>query len=175
MSLQAAQLPAQTIERSLALGVVAPVGSFAESRTVGPAVRAGVTVGNAENRRTLLRIELEGAWFLSRGAKSGAGYTNRGSLSATSVLASLVVGRRPTEDMAPYFLTGLAIQRLTIPGVRNPYGSTFGVRVGAGLQRRYGTRQWFAEVAPHLALTDFGTNTDFGLAAYIPLLAGIRF
>ena len=129
VALQAALLPAQPIERSIALGVAVPAGDYAKTRTVGPAIRAGFTIGSAETRRARLRIELEGAWLLSRGVNSGVGYADPGSLSAMSVLASLVVGRRPTQGMAPYFLTGLAIQSLTIPGLRNSYGSTFGVRV----------------------------------------------
>lgn len=168
-------LPAQSIERSIALGAVLPAGDYARLRTLGPALRAGVAFGDPEARRVRLRLEFEAAWMLSRGAQSGFVNSDPRSLTAMSLVASAVFGRRPREGSAPYLLTGVALQRLMIQGQRNPYGSTFGLRVGAGLQRRVAGRQYFAELAPHLALTDFGTGTDFGTAAYVPIVVGVRF
>lgn len=168
-------LRAQPVERSVALGVVLPAGDYAQFRTIGPAVRAGVAFGDPEARRIRLRVEFEAAWLLSRGPKPGFAKSDPGELTATSLLVSAVVGRRPIEGFAPYFIAGVALQSLTIPGRRNPYGSTLGLRVGAGIQRRVAARQYFVEIAPHLALTDFGTAGDFGTAAYVPLVVGLRF
>lgn len=168
-------LRAQPIERSVALGVVLPAGDYSQFRTIGPAVRAGVAFGDPDVRRVRLRVEFEAAWLLSRGARSGFANSDPGSLTAMSLLASGVFGRRPREGFAPYLITGIAIQSLTIPGQRNPYGSTFGLRVGAGIQRRVARRQYFGEIAPHLALTDFGAGSDFGTAAYVPIVVGLRF
>lgn len=170
-----ARLRAQPVERSVALGVVLPAGDYAQFRTIGPAVRVGVAFGDPDERRVRLRVEFEAAWLLSRGARSGFANSDPGSLTAMSLVASGVFGRRPREGFAPYLIAAVALQSLTIPGRRNPYGSTLGLRVGAGLQRRVGTRQYFVEIAPHLALTDFGTGDDFGTAAYVPLVVGLRF
>ncbi len=168
-------LRAQPVERSVGLGLTLPAGDYAKFRTIGPAVRAGVAFGDPDTRHVRLRLEFEAAWLLSRGSKPGFANSDPGSLTATSFLASAVFGRRPREGFAPYFITGVALQSLTIPGRRNPYGSTIGLRVGAGMERRVAARHYFVEIAPHLALTDFGTGGDFGTAAYVPLVVGLRF
>ena len=170
-----ASLGAQPVERSLALGVVLPAGDYARLRTIGPAVRAAVAFGDLETRRVRLRLELEGVWLRSRGARPGVANSDPGSLTALSVVATGVFGPRSRGGVAPYVIAGVALQSLTIPGTRNPYGSTLGLRVGVGLQRHVGERSVFFEIAPHLALTDFGTGQDFGAAAYVPLVVGFRF
>jgi hypothetical protein len=87
----------------------------------------------------------------------------------------MVVGARGAPRVAPYFLVGLGVERLAVTGARNPYGLTLGGRAGIGLQWRLGPRTLFAEITPHIAATDFGTGTDFGTAAHVPIALGIRF
>ena len=98
-----------------------------------------------------------------------------GTFRTVSGMASMVVGARGTPAVAPYLVVGMGLQTMSVVGVTNPYGLSFGVRGGVGLEWHVGRRTMFAEVSSHAAVTDFGTTSDFSLATYIPLTIGIRF
>jgi hypothetical protein len=168
-------LGAQSVERSLAVGLAIPTGGLGAQRTAGPALRAAATFGDRQRRHVRLRLELEGAWLIGDERRAGSGSWRTGTMRTVSGLASMLVGATGTPAVAPYFVVGVGVQRMSIVGVTNPYGLTFGVRGGAGLQWQVGRRTMFAEVSSHAAATDFGTTSDFSLATYIPLTIGIRF
>jgi acyl-CoA synthetase (AMP-forming)/AMP-acid ligase II len=86
-----------------------------------------------------------------------------------------LLGATAAAPVSPYGLVGLAVERLAITGSRNPYGSTVGLRAGLGARWRLRDRLIFAEVAPHVALTDFGTGRDFDVGVRVPLVVGIAF
>jgi hypothetical protein len=168
-------LRAQSLESSVALGVAVPNGGLGKNRTAGPVLRGAVTFGDRQRRHVRLRLALESAWLLERGARPSTPTSNNGTFRSLSALASIVVGARGTPAIAPYFLAGLGVERLAVVNVTNPYGATLGFRAGVGMQWRVGSHTMFAEITPHLAATDFGTGTDFGTASYVPIVLGIRF
>ena len=170
-----ARICAQTLEPSVALGVAVPTGGLSAQRTAGPLVRGAVTFGDRQRRHVRLRLELEGAWLVGGERRAGSGSWSAGTFRAISGLATLVVGARGSPAVAPYLIVGMGLQRMAVSGATNPYGMTFGVRGGAGLQWRVGKRTVFAEVSSHAAATDFGTTSDFSLATYVPITIGIRF
>ena len=169
------RVSAQSVEPSLALGVAVPTGGLGAQRSAGPLLRAAVTLGNRERRHVRFRLELEGAWLVGDERRAVSRSWSAGMFRAVSGLATMVVGARGTPTVAPYLIIGMGLQRLSVVGVTNPYGMTFGVRGGAGLQWRVGSRTMFAEVSSHAAATDFGTTSDFSLATYVPITIGIRF
>ena len=166
---------AQSVEPSLALGVALPTGGLSAQRTAGPVLRAAVALGDRQRRHVRLRLELEGAWLVGDARRAESGSWSAGTFRAVSGLATMVVGATGSPQVAPYLLVGMALQRMAVVGVRNPYGMTIGVRAGVGVQWRVGSRTMFAEVSPHVAATDFGTTSDFSAATYVPVTIGIRF
>jgi hypothetical protein len=174
-TLAVTRVSAQSVEPSLALGVALPTGGLGAQRTAGPLLRAAVTLGDRQRRHVRLRFELEGAWLVGDERRASSGSWSAGTLRAVSGLATMVVGARGSPAVAPYLLVGMGLQRLAVAGVSNPYGMTFGIRGGAGLQWRVGPRTMFAEVSSHAAATDFGTTSDFSVATYVPITIGIRF
>ena len=169
------KVSAQSVEPSLALGVAVPTGGLGARRTAGPVLRAAVTLGDRERRHVRFRLELEGAWLVGDEPRAGSGSWSAGTFRAVSGLATMVVGARGSPTVAPYLIIGMGLQRMSVVGRTNPYGATFGVRGGAGLQWQVGPRTMFAEVSSHAAATDFGTTSDFSLATYVPITIGIRF
>jgi opacity protein-like surface antigen len=167
-------LRAQSVETSLALGAVVPTGDYASRLTVGPVLRGAVAFGDPQVRTVRARIDVEAAWLRSRNPGQDPNYSDSGTLRAVSVMASVIVGASTAERVAPYGLAGIGLQRLSADAA-NPYGTTAGVRIGFGVQWRAGTQRMFAEIAPHWALTDYGTGKDFGFATYVPLVVGVRF
>ena len=167
-------LSAQDIERAVAFGAAVPVGTIGTNRSLGPLLRAGVTLGDRQRRNLRLRLDLEASW-LPGDSRALSGSWSGGTLAAISGFGSMVLGETGDPSTAPYFVLGLGVQRLAITGVANPYGATLAGRIGAGLQFRVGQRMMFAEVVPTLSATDFGSAADFSAGTVIPLVIGIRF
>ncbi len=165
-------LRAQAVEASVAGGLAVPAGGYRRSRAAGPVLRGSVTVG-APERRVRLRGDLEGVWLLDRADRVPA-YSSQGTLRALSAVGSVLIGARGPGP-SPYVSAGLAMQRLTVQGFRNPYGTTLGLRAGAGVRWRVRHLRVHAEVTPHLVLTDFATGSDFGTGGYVPLVLGAGF
>ena len=168
-------LGAQSVERSVAVGIAVPTGGLGVQRTAGPTLRAAATFGDRQRRPARLRLELEAAWLRGDERRPAVSSWSAGTFRAVSGLASIVIGAVGTPRVAPYLTGGLGLQRMSVAGVTNPYGLIFGVRGGAGLQWQVGRRTMFAEVSSHAALSDFGTTSDFATATYIPLTVGIQF
>jgi hypothetical protein len=163
---------AQAGEPSLAAGIAIPTGGLGTERMPGPLLRAGYTFGDHRSSHVRVRLDLEAAWLLAR---AGASTRGRGTFRSVTALASLLLGATAAAPVSPYGLVGLAVERLAITGRRNPYGSTVGLRAGLGARWRLRDRLIFAEVAPHVALTDFGTGRDFDVGVRVPLVVGIAF
>jgi hypothetical protein len=170
-----ARVSAQSVERSVALGVAVPTGGLGAFRSLGPLLRGAVTLGNRERRNVRLRLELESAWLVGDEKRAPSGSWSAGTFHTVSGLAAMIVGARGTPSAAPYLLLGLGMQQMSVEGAKNPYGLSVGVRAGVGLQWRAGRRTMFGELATHAAATDFGTTSDFSLATYVPVAIGIRF
>lgn len=174
--LAGATVHAQSVERSLGIGVAQPTGGLGANRGAGPLLQGAVTLGDRWRRHVRLRLEVEGAWMRGDGAATAGSSWSGGTLRSVGAFAVMVVGDRGApETVAPHLLLGLGLQRMAIPGVANPYGNVLGARVGGGVQWRAGSRTMFAELAAHAAATDFGTTSDFSVATYLPLTVGIRF
>ena len=176
----AAAVPAMTIgaqapQLEVAGGLAVPLGAWGATRTPGPLVRASATLG-APTRVVRFRAEVEGAWLLDQIDRTpgAVGSSQQGNLRAVSAIGSVLVGGT-RAGLAPYVVVGLAAQRLTVAGARNPYGTTAGLRAGAGLRWRFRRVVLHGEVTPHWALTDFGTGRDFGVGAYVPAVIGLSF
>jgi hypothetical protein len=163
---------AQAGEPSLAAGIAIPTGGLGTERMPGPLLRAGYAFGDRQSSHVRLRLDIEAAWLLAR---AGASTRGRGTFRSVSALSSLLVGATAAARVSPYGLVGLAVERLAITGNRNPYGTTVGLRAGLGMRWRLRDRMVFAEVAPHVALTDFGTGQDFDVGVRVPLVVGIAF
>ncbi len=172
--LTARAVPAQSFEPALSLGLVAPLGGLAKQRTVGPVIRGTITVIGDPQRYARLRVELEHATMLERGNADPSIGWRSGTMRATSLTVSLVRGPWDAPNAVAYFVFGVSRQWLAITGTANPYGSTFGTRIGGGVTWRAGGRRIFAEITPHLGFTDFGSS-EFNPVTYIPIVAGIRF
>ncbi len=167
-------LTAQDLERSVAVGAAIPFSGVGTNRSVGPVLRAGVTLGDRQRRHVRLRLDLEGGW-LQGDSLASSGSWSGGTLAAVSGFASMVIGAAGDVRRSPYFVFGLGIQRLAIAGVSNPYGATFAGRIGAGVDFRVGQRLVFAELVPTMSATDFGTTSDYSAVTVIPLMVGVRF
>jgi hypothetical protein len=110
-----------------------------------------------------------------RGADAPGGGSNRGTLRSVGGLASVLVGARGSPKVAPYGLVGFGLERLSVTGVNNPYGTTAALRAGFGVQWRMRTRTMFVEIASHVALTDFATGAEFATGVRVPIAIGVRF
>lgn len=161
-------LRAQSPEPFVAVGVALPSGGLGAQQAPGPVVRGGLTYGDRDRSHVRLRVELEAALLPGRAA-------NRGTFRSGSALVSLLVGTTAAPVVAPYGLVGLAVERLAITGVRNPYGTTVGLRAGLGVRSRVWSRPMFVEVAPHLAVTDFATSRDYSAGVRVPIVVGVAF
>lgn len=159
---------AQSIEPLLAAGVVLPQGGLGTQSRAGPVLRGGLTFGSAQRPSVRLRLEVEGTWLSGRSDQSAR-------FQAVSALASLVLGPSAASRVTPYAVLGIGAERLSRTGVRNPYGTTLALRVGAGLSGIVAGQRVFLEVGPHVALTDFGIGRDYGLGVRVPIMAGVHF
>jgi len=131
-------------------------------------LRGGLTFGSAERLAVRLRVDVEGTWLRGRSDQSA-------KFRAVSALASLVVAPTGVPRVAPYAVLGIGADRLSKTDVLNPYGTTLALRAGAGLSGTIAGQRVFLEVAPHLALTDFGIGRDYGLGVRVPIVAGLLF
>lgn len=164
---------AQTVQVGVSGGLAVPTGAYGRTRVPGPVVRGSITLGGPQ-RRVRFRGDLEGAWLLDQADGASIGSGQQGTIRAVSALAAVVAG--PTGGrVAPYVIAAAGVQRLTVKGTSNPYGTTTGVRAGAGLRVRLGRSAIHAEIASHLALTDFATGRDFDIGSYVPLVVGVSF
>lgn len=168
-------LSAQAAEPSVAIGVAVPTRGLGAQRTIGPLLRGGLTFGDRQLSHVRLRLELEASWLLGREDRRGARAGNSATFRSVSALTTLLVGATRGRSVAPYGLVGFAVERLSLTGFRSPYGSTVGVRAGAGARWRVRSRTMFVEVAPHLALTDFGTGMEFTPGIRVPIALGVSF
>ncbi len=159
---------AQPPEPSVAVGLALPRGDFGARHAPGPVVRGGLTYGDRARSHVRLRLDLEAALLPGRAPHPG-------TFQSVSALVSLLVGATAAPPVAPYGLVGLAVERLAITGARNPYGTTVGLRAGFGVRARVWSRPMFVEVAPHLALTDFATGSDYSAGVRVPLVLGVAF
>ena len=175
VSVPAVGLHAQAIQLGVSGGVAVPVGAWGETRTPGPVVRASATLG-APTRAVRARADLEGAWLFYQAdrARGPVGSNQQGDLRALSAVASILVGGTGPR-IKPYLVAGLSAQRLTVEGARNPYGTTAGLRIGAGLRWRIGRAELHGEITRHSALTDFATGQDAVGGVYIPIVVGVSF
>ncbi|MEJ7760194.1 MAG: hypothetical protein WKF55_11475 [Gemmatimonadaceae bacterium] len=164
---------AQAVQVGVAGGFAIPTGAYGRTRIPGPVVRGSLSVGGPQ-RRVRLRGDIEGALLLDQADGESIGSSQEGTIRAVSIFVAAVAG--PTGGrLAPYVIAGAGLQRLTVKGTRNPYGTTAGVRAGAGLRFRFGRSAIHAEVTSHLALTDFATGRDFDVGSYVPVVIGISF
>ncbi len=165
---------AQAVRLGVAGGVAVPIGAYGETRSSGPLVRGSVMIGGLE-RRVRFRGDVEAAWMLAADdhASTVPG-SHFGTLRALSVLGSVLIGGTG-PGFAPYVIAGLGAQRLRVDGSSNPYGTTIGARIGAGVRWRVGRTLLHAELTPHWALSDFATGRDFGVGSYVPATLGISF
>lgn len=171
----AGSLAAQPPEPSLAVGVAVPLGGLGEQRVPGPVLRGGLTFGDPRQSRVRARVELEAGWIPGRDRERSRSAWARGGLRSVTAAGSLLMGATAASVVAPYAVVGLALERLAISGQRNPYGTTAGVRAGIGARWRWRERALFAELTPHIALTDYGTGGDFNLGVRVPVVMGVSF
>jgi hypothetical protein len=165
---------AQSVQVGVAGGIALPTGAYGRVRGPGPLVRGSLWLSDPQ-RRLRARGDVEGAWLLDRMVDPmRAGSSTEGSLRAVSALVSIVFGGTG-PNAAPYLIAGAGPQMLRVTGARNPYGTTLGVRAGAGVRWHVGRAVLHAEVAEHFALTDFGTGRDFGMGSYAPVVVGASF
>ena len=164
---------AQDVQLGVAGGVAVPTGRYGETRSTGPLVRGTLLLGDPR-RHVRLRADVEGAWLLDEDGRATAGSSHDGTMRALGAFASVVVGGTGPR-FAPYLVAGAGAQRLRVAGVRNPYGTTLGVRAGGGVRWHLGRALLYAEVAAHGALTDFGTGRDFAAGSYVPVVVGVSF
>lgn len=167
---------AQRVRVGGSVGLAVPTGRYGQTRVAGPLLRAAVTLGGPE-QIILVRGELEGAWLLDREGEangSATGSSTQGTLRAVGALLSLLAGPRRT-GIAPYFVAGGGVQRLTVRGAYYPSRTVAGLRAGAGLRMHVGRAEVHAEVTPHWVLSDYATGRDFAAGSYVPAVVGVTF
>lgn len=174
-AMSAGVLAAQPPEPSLAVGVAVPLGGLGEQRVPGPVLRGALTFGDRRRSGVRARLELEAGWIPGRDRESSRSAWARGDVRSVTAAGSLLMGATAASAVAPYAVVGLALERLAISGQRNPYGTTAGLRAGIGARWRWRERPLFAELTPHIALTDYGTGGDFNLGVRIPVVMGVSF
>ena len=163
----------QGIQPGFALGVALPsLGDYGRRRRPGPLAQLSVLFGDS-TRRVRLRIEAEGAWFPGR-APANPPFSTDGDMRILSAFANLVMAPR-WSGLRPYFLLGAGAQRVTVPGVANPYGAVPGVRTGFGFEDK--VRGWTlrGEVSANAVLSDFATGREYRPGTYWPITLGIQF
>ena len=94
-------LSAQDIERAVAFGAAVPVGTIGTNRSLGPLLRAGVTLGDRQRRNLRLRLDLEASW-LPGDSRALSGSWSGGTLAAISGFGSMVLGETGDPSTAPY-------------------------------------------------------------------------
>lgn len=161
---------AQATTPSIALGIVAPRGQLSTQFATGALLRGGYEFGNPRTQRTRVRLDAEVSWLPRRDAA-----TATGDLRIVSGIVSLVESASSARAVAPYGLLGIAVERMSISGTRNPYGTTFGVRAAFGVRWRVRDRSLAAELAPHLALTEFATGREYAPSLRVPLTIALLF
>lgn len=166
-----AHLSAQTVSSIVSFGLANPSGGLGEFRNTGPVARAGVVLGHPL-RVSQWRIEMEYARMTGR-QQSPLLTARDTDLTSAGVFGTAAIGPR-RQRWAPYFAIGAGLQRLHTAGVKNPYGTTPGVRTGVGLTRRLGRRHAFLEVMLHANLTDHGAG-DYAIGYFFPVVAGVWF
>lgn len=164
---------AQSLSTGAALGVAFPTGDLGAQRLPGPLVHAFVILGSAER---IVRLQVGAEAMLIRGKRpsSALGSSADGDFRSLGLLASMLVAPR-MEGGRPYLTIGTALQRLSIPGRRNPYPISLGARAGLGLETLWRERKFRWEVAPHIVLSDFGSGEDWSMGTYVPVTLGIQF
>ncbi|MCC6243251.1 MAG: hypothetical protein IT353_10440 [Gemmatimonadaceae bacterium] len=163
-------MSAQTTTPSLALGIVAPRGQLGTKFATGAMLRGGYEFGNPRTQRTRVRLDAEVSWLTRRNAA-----TATGDLRIVTGVASLVESASSLRTVAPYGLLGVAVERMSVAGTTNPYGTTFGLRAALGVRWRLRGRTLVAEVAPHVALTDFATGGEYSPSVRVPLSFAVSF
>lgn len=166
-----AHLSAQAVSSIVSFGLANPSGGLGEFRNTGPVARAGVVLGHPR-RVSQWRIEMEYARMTGR-EQSPSVDSRDADIRSLGLFGTISIGPR-TPRWAPYFAIGAGLQRLNTVGVRNPYGTTPGVRTGFGLTGRHHTRHVFLEVLLHANLTDHGAG-DYAIGYFFPVVAGVRF
>lgn len=165
-------LGAQAITASLAVGAAVPTGGLGAFRDPGPSVRGALSLGGP-GRLAKLRLEAELSRMPGHVGSAVPNPTRQGTLEAAGTYASLLVGRT-SGAVAPYGIVGAGAQRLWIEGVRNPYGLTGAVRLGAGVQWQTTHARLFLEAGPHITLTDHGAGEEVP-GIYWPVMVGVSF
>lgn len=165
-------LSAQAITPSLAVGAAVPTGGLGAFRDPGPSVRAALSFGG-RSQFTKLRLEAELSRMPGHVGSAVPNPTRQGTLEAAGAYASLLVGRM-SAAVAPYGTVGAGAQRLWVEGVRNPYGLTGAVRLGAGVQWQTAQARLFLEAGPHITLTDHGAGEEVP-GIYWPVMVGVSF
>jgi hypothetical protein len=166
-----AHLRAQAVSSIVSFGLADPSGGLGEFRNTGPVARAGVVLGHPR-RVSQWRVEMEYARMTGR-EQSPSLASRDADITSLGLFGTITIGPR-TPRWAPYFAIGAGLQRLNTVGVRNPYGTTPGVRTGFGLTGRHHTRHVFLEVLVHANLTDHGAG-DYAIGYFFPVVAGVRF
>lgn len=163
---------AQAVAPIVAAGVANPGGALGVYRNAGPLVRSGLVFGGP-HRVSQLRLEVEYAWMPGQNRRLYRFDARDKDLTSVGIFGTLTIG--PSSPLwAPFLAIGAGLQRLTAAGVRNPYGTTIGLRAGLGLNRRLGRRRAFLELMAHGNLTDHAAG-DFQMGYFFPIVAGLRF
>lgn len=153
---------AQPVRYGVSAGVAVPAADYGD-RGIGPVVRATATWGEVP-RHVHLRADLEAAQLTSQ----------TGAVRTVSAILNYLVGGKSTR-ISPYLYVGGGAQFLSVSGESSGSQWTVGVRAGVGIRARMRAREWSAEFARHVALTDYGTGRDFGRASYSPIVIGVTF
>ncbi len=155
---------AQPVRYSMSAGVAVPADDYG-ARGIGPLVRASATWGEVP-RHVHLRADLEAAILTSQSAA--------GAVRTVSATLNYLVGGKSAR-FSPYGYVGGGAQVIAVSGASSATQWAVGVRAGVGVRARIREREWSAEIARHVALTDYGTGTDFGRASYLPIAIGVSF
>ena len=155
---------AQRVRYSVFAGVAVPADDYG-ARGIGPLVRASATWGEVP-RHVHLRADIEATILTSQSAA--------GAVRTVSAMLNYVVGGKSAR-FSPYGYVGGGAQVISVSGASSATQWAPDVRAGVGVRARLREREWSAEIARHVALTDYGTGTDFGSASYVPIAIGVSY
>ena len=158
------RVSAQPVRYSVSAGVAVPADDYG-ARGIGPLVRASATWGEVP-RHVHLRADIEATILTSQSAA--------GAVRTVSAMLNYVVGGKSAR-FSPYGYVGGGAQVISVSGASSAMQWAPGVRAGVGIRARIREREWSAEIARHVALTDYGTGTEFGRASYVPIAIGVSF
>lgn len=158
-------LSAQRVGGSVGLAV--PSGALAETRDVGWRIQGSLYSPGGRLRLDVARVAFPGSDLADSASAQERDYS---SVSVAGNFLPVITG---SETMRLRALVGLSAHRVSVPGVRNPYGLVAGAQLGGVVERTWSRRAIVLESGLHLIASDHGLG-ELDAGFFIPVGIGVR-